>query len=45
MGDFVYLCIRKARAQKCYHLHDYGFFFNNLKQNVANRIKAYMEKK
>ncbi len=26
-----------------YHLHDYGFFFNNLKQNVADRIKAYME--
>ena len=28
-----------------YHLHDYGFFFNNIKQNVADRIKAYMEKK
>ena len=28
-----------------YHLYDYGFFFNNLKQNVADRIKAYMEKK
>ena len=27
-----------------YHLHDYGFFFNNIKQNVADRIKAYMEK-
>ena len=27
-----------------YHLHDYGFFFNNLKQNVADRIKAFMEK-
>ena len=27
-----------------YHLHDYGFF-NNFKQNVADRIKAYMEKK
>ena len=27
-----------------YHLHDYGFFFNNFKQNVADRIKAYMEK-
>ena len=26
-----------------YHLHDYGFFFNNLKQNVADRIKAFME--
>ena len=27
-----------------FHLHDYGFFFNNLKQNVADRIKSYMEK-
>ena len=26
-----------------YHLHDYGFFFNNFKQNVADRIKAFME--
>lgn len=29
---------------ECYHLHDYGFFFNNLKQNVADRIKAFVEK-
>ena len=29
---------------ECYHLHDYGFFFNNLKQNVADRIKAFLEK-
>jgi len=28
-----------------YHLHDYGFFFNNFKQNVADRIKAFLEKK
>jgi hypothetical protein len=28
-----------------YHLHDYGFFFNNIKQNVADRIKAFMENK
>ena len=27
-----------------YHLQDYCFFFNNIKQNVADRIKAYMEK-
>ena len=27
-----------------YHQHDYGFFFNNFKQNVADRIKAFMEK-
>ena len=27
-----------------YHLHDYGFFFNNFKQNVADRIKAFIEK-
>ena len=27
-----------------YHLHDYGLFFNNFKQNVADRIKAFMEK-
>ena len=27
-----------------YHLHDYGFFFNNFKQNVADRIKAFMNK-
>ena len=26
------------------HLHDYGFFFNNIKQNVADRIKAFVEK-
>ena len=29
---------------ECYHLHDYGFFFNNFKQNVADRVKAFMEK-
>ena len=29
---------------ECYHLHDYGFFFNNLKQNVADRVAAFMEK-
>ena len=23
---------------------DYGFFFNNFKQNVADRVKAFMEK-
>ena len=28
-----------------YHLHDYGFFFNNFKQNVAARVKAFLEKK
>ena len=28
-----------------YHLHDYGFFFNNFKQNVADRVKAFLEKK
>ncbi len=27
-----------------YHMHDYGFFFNNIKQNVADRIKAFVEK-
>ena len=27
-----------------YHLHDYGFFFNNFKQNVADRVKAFMKK-
>ena len=27
-----------------YHLHDYGFFFNNIKQNVADRVKAFLEK-
>ena len=27
-----------------YHLHDYGFFYNNLKQNVADRIKSFQEK-
>ena len=27
-----------------YHLHDYGFFYNNFKQNVTDRVKAYMEK-
>ena len=26
-----------------YHLHDYGFFYNNLKQNIADRIKAFLE--
>jgi hypothetical protein len=23
---------------------DYGFFYNNLKQNVADRIKAFLDK-
>ena len=27
-----------------YHLHDYGFFFNNFRQNVADRIKEFLEK-
>lgn len=27
-----------------YHQHDYGFFFNNFKQNVADRVKAFLEK-
>ena len=27
-----------------YHLHDYGFFYNNLKQNIADRIKSFLEK-
>ena len=29
---------------KDYHRYDYGFFYNNLKQNIADRIKAFMEK-
>lgn len=28
-----------------YDLHDYGFFFNNFKQNVTARVKAFLEKK
>jgi hypothetical protein len=28
-----------------FHLHDYGFFFNNLKQNEADRIAAWMDNK
>ena len=28
---------------ECYHRNDYGFFFNNLKQNIADRIKAALE--
>ncbi|MBO4871355.1 MAG: DUF3089 domain-containing protein [Muribaculaceae bacterium] len=27
-----------------YHLYDYGFFYNNLKQNIADRIAAWMRK-
>ena len=27
-----------------YHLHDYGFFYNNFKQNVADRVKAFLNK-
>lgn len=27
-----------------YHLHDYGFFYNNLKKNIADRIAAFMKK-
>ena len=27
-----------------YHLHDYGFFFSNFKQNVVDRINAFLEK-
>ena len=29
---------------ECYHLYDYGFFFNNLKQNIADRIKAAFQR-
>lgn len=28
---------------ECYHRNDYGFFYNNLKQNIADRIKAALE--
>jgi len=31
-------------GSESYHLHDYGFFYNNFKQNVTDRVKAYMEK-
>ena len=31
-------------SPESYHLHDYGFFYNNLKQNVADRIRAFMGK-
>jgi len=34
----------KMFGPECYHAFDYGFFFNNIKQNVADRIKAFMEK-
>lgn len=27
-----------------YHLHDYGFFYNNFKQNVADRVAAILKK-
>lgn len=27
-----------------YHMHDYSFYYGNLVQNVADRIKAYFEK-
>jgi hypothetical protein len=27
-----------------YHLHDYGFFYNNFKQNVADRVAAFLKK-
>lgn len=30
---------------ECYHMDDYAFFYNNLKQNIADRIKAFTEKK
>jgi hypothetical protein len=26
------------------HRNDYGFFFNNLKQNIADRIKAAFQR-
>ena len=29
---------------ECYHRNDYGFFYNNLKQNIADRIRAFVEK-
>ena len=31
-------------GSESYHLHDYGFFYNNFKQNVADRIKAFLQK-
>jgi hypothetical protein len=29
---------------ECYHRNDYGFFYNNLKQNIADRIAAFTKK-
>ena len=40
---YIYPTVTGFRPES-YHLHDYGFFFNNFKQNVADRVKAYMEK-
>lgn len=33
----------KLFPRGCYHLQDYTFFFNNIKANVKQRIKAYLE--
>ncbi len=40
---YIYPTVTGFRPES-YHLHDYGFFYNNFKQNVTDRVKAYMEK-
>ena len=42
--DFLQRTGLKFAGPECYHREDYGFFYNNLKQNVSDRIKAFLEK-
>ena len=49
MMVLVALCSCGEKKQAAQYIvgiekYDYGFFFNNLKQNVADRIKAFIEK-
>lgn len=37
------LCTR-ARPKEVYHRFDYAFWFDNLKDNVQKRIRAYLAK-
>ena len=40
---FLYFCNWNKKNNE-YHSDDYGFFYNNLKQNIADRIKTFTEK-
>ena len=40
----IYNQLDMSMGPNCYHRYDYDFFFNNVKENVEVRCKAYLEK-